>query len=105
MPIAPYVVIPCSSSYSIIVKIGSSISIICNSHEYSVGKSIVHPQQFQSKVFDRFFRVPTGNRHDVKGYGLGLSYVSDMVRQHGGRIMLRSVNEETVFTVYLPLAP
>lgn len=62
------------------------------------------PKEYRSKVFERFFRVPSvGDRHDVKGYGLGLSYVADIIKQHGGQIEL-SPNEPqgTCFTITLP---
>lgn len=58
----------------------------------------------QKKVFDRFYRVSTGNVHDVKGFGLGLSYVKLIVEQHGGTIRLSSeINKGTTFDVTIPL--
>jgi two-component system, OmpR family, phosphate regulon sensor histidine kinase PhoR len=55
------------------------------------------------KIFERFFRVPHGNTHNIKGYGLGLSYVQEVLKNHGGHIDVQSrEGEGSVFTVILP---
>jgi signal transduction histidine kinase len=59
--------------------------------------------EFQKKVFEKFFRVPTGDVHNIKGYGLGLSYVSAVVKEHGGSVTVDSVpGEGSCFTVTFP---
>lgn len=51
------------------------------------------PEEYSEKVFEKFFRVPTGNKHNAKGYGLGLSYAAQVMQQHMGSIRLANIPE------------
>jgi len=76
-------------------RIGVSVFVSDN----GIGMS---PGQIK-KVFDKFYRVPTGDVHDVKGFGLGLAYVKTIIELHGGYIQVVSEpGKGSTFEVYLP---
>lgn len=91
-------------------KAQPEISIATSSTEKELSirisdKGIGIPKDQLNKIFEKFYRVPTGDLHDVKGFGLGLSYVKNMVEMLKGRISVNSrIDEGTDFTVNLPLA-
>jgi two-component system phosphate regulon sensor histidine kinase PhoR len=58
---------------------------------------------YKNKIFEKFFRIPTGNTHNARGYGLGLSYVAHVVQKHGGKISVDSeLDAGTSITISIP---
>ncbi len=62
------------------------------------------PAASLDKIFDKFYRVSQGDKHDVKGFGLGLFYVKQIIDKHGGKIKVKSeFNKGSTFEIWLPL--
>ncbi|MFM7016533.1 MAG: sensor histidine kinase [Bacteroidota bacterium] len=73
--------------------------VLLNVSDNGIGMS----HDVQKRIFDTFYRATTGNVHDVKGFGLGLSYVRAIVEQHNGTISVQSeINKGSTFTIQLP---
>jgi two-component system phosphate regulon sensor histidine kinase PhoR len=74
--------------------------------EFSVSDNgIGIPPAYREKVFDKFFRVPTGDKHNIKGYGLGLSYVAEVIKRHQGNVRVESeLGKGSTFTARFPYA-
>lgn len=93
---------------------GVLVNILDNSMKYSSGKPEIKitieqkkssfvltigdngpgiPEEYISKIFDKFFRVPKGDVHDIKGYGLGLSFAAIVMKHHSGKINVRNKEE------------
>ncbi len=80
-----------------------SINKVLDSVEIAIadnGNGIEKTQQ--EKIFDKFYRVPKGNTHDVKGFGIGLYYTKKIIEKHQGSIELSSNTKHTIFKINIP---
>lgn len=78
---------------------GDAVAVAVRDHGMGI------PHEHQKRIFEKFVRVETGLVHDVKGAGLGLSLVDQIMRAHGGRVELTSAPDEgSTFTLIVPVA-
>jgi len=86
---------------------GNSIEIQLNTYKKGTEISISDngegiEKTHQEKIFEQFYRVPKGNTHDVKGFGIGLYYCKKIIEKHGGTIVVNSSKNHTIFKIQLP---
>ncbi|HEV2478492.1 MAG TPA: ATP-binding protein, partial [Puia sp.] len=83
-----------------IITHSSPKSLVIRIEDNGIGMS----KETQRRIFEKFYRAHTGNLHNVKGFGLGLSYVKTIMEAHGGKIKVDSVvGKGTNFTLEFPL--
>ncbi|WP_372776273.1 sensor histidine kinase [Mangrovibacterium sp.] len=90
----------CKETPEIHVRINKTRNSI---HIQIADNGIGIPEEYKKKIFGRFFRIPTGDVHDVKGFGLGLDYVRKMTHFHNWKIGVKDNSPKgTIFTITIP---
>ncbi len=69
--------------------------------QINIADSGTIPKEQKVLIFDKFYRIPKGNKHDVKGFGIGLYYAKKMIENHDGKLII-TANKNTTFIVELP---
>jgi two-component system phosphate regulon sensor histidine kinase PhoR len=59
-------------------------------------------KEHQDKIFEKFYRIPKGNTHTIKGFGIGLYYAKKIITKHHGTLDLELKNKQTIFKIKLP---
>ena len=80
------------------------VNFVLNTIEITIadnGNAIEKNQR--EKIFDKFYRIPKGNTHNVKGFGIGLYYTKKIIEKHGGEIRLLPNTTNTIFKIILPV--
>jgi len=86
---------------------GNNISIELKSEAKNIIINVIDDgtgleKQYKEKLFEQFYRVPKGNVHDVKGFGIGLYYTKKIIEKHNGTIQLELNKNNTIFKIALP---
>ena len=85
-------------------KIEVHLSCVLDSIEITVADNGTGIEKNQrEKIFDKFYRIPKGNTHNVKGFGIGLFYTKKIIEKHGGKIQMIPDSKNTIFKITLPI--
>lgn len=85
---------------------GETVNITLNKKEEKLHISVIDngigiPAAQHEKIFDKFYRIPSGNKHDIKGFGIGLYYTNNIILKHGGKLDLISAPNSNEFRISL----
>ena len=75
---------------------GNIVEILISDNGNSLNKTN------KTRIFEKFYRIPKGNTHDVKGFGIGLYYTKSIIEKHGGKIALELNNKLSTFKISIP---